>query len=330
MNRLKRELKIFQQEPGNSDKRELQSDIARLESRNDTINNELKELEMKYYQEKSDKEKSETRIEKLEKDLSKYKRDCERYEEDIREYGRQIQTYRDEKYSRTGDEQGLFREKINQKNKVITELEDENAKLLQDSLNLNKLLDQNKQHLQDSTFEMNKTREDIRKLKLLQQHNDGNIEQLKRENDVLKSQVELYNEKLLSHQTQNDDIMSIVEERVKAVQIDIQRKDEEIKQRDDLIIQLNEQLSRAEIDSDKVTVSALAKTIQEKERQIELLKKNCEEYAKEMDKSYAVINNLNKTFDESEYSGCYRWRGNLSYNKGYFIHSTGIVCGTNI
>jgi len=44
---------------------------------------------------------------------------------------RQIQGYRDEKYSRTGDEQGIFREKINQKNRLITELEDENSVTIQ-------------------------------------------------------------------------------------------------------------------------------------------------------------------------------------------------------
>ena len=75
---MERELKIFQQvirlftfelfeydskiccvikEPGTSDTRELQSEIARLEGRNDTLTNELKEMETKYYSEKSDKDK---------------------------------------------------------------------------------------------------------------------------------------------------------------------------------------------------------------------------------------------------------------------------------
>jgi len=119
MERMKKELKIFQEEAaGTGDTRELLSDIARLEGRNDTLNTEVKELEVKYFQEKADKEKAQNRVDQVEKELAKYRRDCERYEEDIREYGRQIQNYRDEKYSRTGDEQGLFREKISQKNKV--------------------------------------------------------------------------------------------------------------------------------------------------------------------------------------------------------------------
>lgn len=69
---------------------------------------------------------------------------------------------------------------------MINELEDENVKLAQENLSLSKLLDENKHYLQDSTFEMNKTRVDIRKLRLLQQHNDESSDQMKKENDVLR------------------------------------------------------------------------------------------------------------------------------------------------
>lgn len=55
---------------------------------------------------------------------------------------------------------------------------------------MNQMLEQNRQYLEDSTFEMNKTRDEIRKLKLLQQHNDSGIEQFKKENDILKSELD--------------------------------------------------------------------------------------------------------------------------------------------
>lgn len=42
--------------------------------------------------------------------------------------------------------------------------------------------------------------------------------------------------------------------------------------------------------------------MQERDKQIELLKKQLEEFAREMDKSTSVINNLNKTFYESNIS----------------------------
>ncbi len=72
---MKKELSIFKQDPGNSDARELQSEIARLERRNENLNNEVKDLETKFYEEKKDKDKYKDKIDILEKDLSKYKRD---------------------------------------------------------------------------------------------------------------------------------------------------------------------------------------------------------------------------------------------------------------
>ena len=81
----------------------------------------------------------------------------------------------------------------------------------------------------------------------------------------------------------------------------IQQKEEELKRRDELVITLKEKLTRAQIDSDKVTVSALTRAVQEKDKKIEFLKKQLEEYVREMDKSTAVINNLNRTFNESNY-----------------------------
>ena len=147
---------------------------------------------------------------------------------------------------------------------------------------------------------MNKTRDDIRKLKLLQQHNDSNTGQLQKENEVLKSQVEILNQQLISHQNQDDALWQAVDNRVKEYKVIMVQKDEEIKRLEELVIQTKEILGRTQIDSDKATVSALSKTVGERDKQIEVLKKQCEEFSKEMDKSTAVINNLNKTFNESE------------------------------
>lgn len=50
----------------------------------------------------------------------------ERFEEKIREYEKKFQSFRDEKIFRTGEESEAYREKLNQKNKLINELENEN------------------------------------------------------------------------------------------------------------------------------------------------------------------------------------------------------------
>jgi hypothetical protein len=50
---LQKQLKIFQQDPENNDARE----ITRLESKNESLRAELKDLESKCFQEKADKDK---------------------------------------------------------------------------------------------------------------------------------------------------------------------------------------------------------------------------------------------------------------------------------
>jgi hypothetical protein len=61
---------------------------------------------------------------------------------------------------------------------------------------------------------MNKTKDEIRKYKVIQASTDEIIEKLKKDNDVLKSQIELNNQKLLSQQNQDQAIVSLVENTV--------------------------------------------------------------------------------------------------------------------
>jgi len=126
---------------------------------------------------------------------------------------------------------------------------------------------------------MVKTREEIRKLKLLQRNNDEKFDEIKKENELLKSQIEVLNSQINSHHDQDSALMNIVESRVKEFKVNqtgdslvinylhtiffskliIEDKDEEIKKLRDLLITMRESLSRTQIDSDKASVSALTK-----------------------------------------------------------------------
>jgi hypothetical protein len=85
---------------------------------------------------------------------------------------------------------------------------------LDENQELNRFLDKNKQDLEISILEMNKTKDEIRKYKVIQASTDEIIEKLKKDNDVLKSQIELNNQKLLSQQNQDQAIVSLVENTV--------------------------------------------------------------------------------------------------------------------
>jgi len=175
---------------------------------------------------------------------------------------------------------------------MIGELEDDNARLLQDNLDLNRLVDNNRRQLEESTLEMNHTRDDIRKLRFLQQHNDAQLAQLTRDNEILRSQTDLLTDQLRSHQAQDDAIMQAVEKRVAEFRSVVARKDEECRRLEELVLEMREEVGRARLDSDKASVAALNRALTDREQQIELLKRQCTEFGKEMDKSAAVIEGL--------------------------------------
>ncbi len=81
------------------------------------------------------------------------------------------------------------------------------------------MIGNNKLDLQESTNEMVKTREEIRKLKLLQRNNDEKFDEIKKENELLKSQIEVLNSQINSHHDQDSALMNIVESRVKEFKV---------------------------------------------------------------------------------------------------------------
>jgi len=85
---------------------------------------------------------------------------------------------------------------------------------LDENQELNRFLDKNKQDLEISILEMNKTKDEIRKYKVIQASTDEIIEKLKKDNEVLKSQIELNNQKLLTQQNQDQAIVNLVENTV--------------------------------------------------------------------------------------------------------------------
>ena len=172
-------------------------------------------------------------------------------------------------------------------------MEDENRKLKD-------FVEKNERDIVYSTNEMNKTTEEINKLRNLQQRVDRQMDEYRKENEVLKSQIDELNLRLANQNMRDAAITNTFESKFKDIQEIIKSKEEYIKRLEDDIIQMKETQSRAMMDSDKNSVSALSKAIQDRDKQIEMLKRQSEVFAQEMDKSAAVINNLNKTIYESK------------------------------
>jgi centrosomal protein CEP290 len=295
LERVREKLQLLQQDSrnySNTESRELQDELIRLEGR-------LQESETRFFQEKTDNEKCRTVIQGLEKTISDLNRENQRYLDEIKENAMQIQHYRDEKFSRTGEEVAMHRERMNEKNKIINELEDENLVLADENLKLNKFLEQTRADFEESTHQMNKTKDEIYKFRLSQRNYDSQLEELKKENEMLKSQIEVLNVQLTSHNDQDAAIMNTVEARVREFKTIIDDKEEEIKQLRELVIQMNDGLNRAQVDSDKASVDKLTVALADRNKEIEVLKQKIQEYTQLMSIHEATMSNLNKTFVEN-------------------------------
>lgn len=178
---------------------------------------------------------------------------------------------------------------------LINKLILKSKQYVNENAKLEAYLEENKRQLEDATQKMIKTTRDIEKFRTLQLQSDAQLDKYIKENELLKNQVATFSQQLMSRQNQESSIMITIEERVKEYKEIIQDKDDEIRQLQDLCINLEDQIKKFRMDSDKGLVANMLKAIQQKDREIEILKEKVEDCAKEMDKSSAVINSLSKT-----------------------------------
>ena len=93
----------------------------------------------------------------------------------------------------------------------IQRLQDENQKL-------DSLLQSNKRELEDAIFQMTKTTEDIKKFKLLQEQSDAQMDQYRKEIEILKSNISLMRDQYVPQPNQESKMMSLVDAQIKEYQ----------------------------------------------------------------------------------------------------------------
>jgi chromosome segregation ATPase len=89
--------------------------------------------------------------------------------------------------------------------------------LLEENQKLDGFLDSNKRDLEDAMYHMNKATEDIKKLKLLQEQSDSQLDQYRKEIEILKSKLETKSEQFVQTNQPNQDskIIGMVEAQIK-------------------------------------------------------------------------------------------------------------------
>lgn len=94
---------------------------------------------------------------------------------------------------------------------------------------------------------------------MLQQHTDDQINELNKENEILKSRIANYEHWMKNNSNQESAIMVKVDEAITEYKKIIDDKTKENDHLNDIIAHLRENLARQNIDSDKASVSALQK-----------------------------------------------------------------------
>lgn len=267
---------------GSRDTRQLQNEIHELSRQSDLLQRELKEKERELYKEKSEAERIHTRAEEAEKEIRDLKRDNDALRQDLRDYQRQMESQRESMRMRRGDDVE-YQDKIRQKNREINSQLEEIKNLTDHNEILEKNVIDMEKKMKEGAREMDSIAEDYIRIKKLSGQSDSKATRLKQENDVLKEQIRELSDKLQSQIQGDDEVMTELNKKVDIWQSALETKDAEMERLNVIIQQQKDQITAGEIDTDKTSVVALSRALQEKDGQLAALRNQLEESAREME-----------------------------------------------
>jgi len=199
----------------------------------------------------------------------------------MRDLQRQIEQQRESMVMRRGDD-SEFKDKMSKKNKELTEYLDE-IKILQEANDeLEDRIKSAEKELEESTAEMNKMTDEYTKLKTILQQSDMIIDDMRKERDALRAQVQDLRIQFATKADTDDQIMAAVNSKVDEWQAVLAAKEIELDQYKSLAQELQQQVTGLQLDADKTSLAMLHQAVMEKDEQIENLKKELEKASSEM------------------------------------------------
>nr|XP_014704964.1 centrosomal protein of 290 kDa isoform X2 [Equus asinus] len=289
--KLENELEMAQQSAGGRDTRFLRDEIRQLEKQLEQKDRELEDMEKELEKEKKVNEQLALRNEEAENENSKLRRENEQLRQDIIDYQKQIDSQKETLLSRRGEDSD-YRSQLSKKNSELVQYLDEIQTLTEANEKIEVQNQEMRKNLEESVQEMEKMTDEYNRMKAVIHQTDNIMDQLKKENDHYRLQVQELTDLLKAKSEEDDPVMVAVNAKVEEWKLILSSKDDEIIEYQQMLHNLREKLKNAQLDADKSNVMALQQGVQERDNQIKMLTEQVEQYTKEMEKNTFIIEDL--------------------------------------
>ncbi|XP_022350731.1 centrosomal protein of 290 kDa [Enhydra lutris kenyoni] len=296
--KLENELEMAQQSAGGRDTRFLRDEIRQLEKQLEQKDRELEDMEKELEKEKKVNEQLALRNEEAENENSKLRRENKRLKkkneqlrQDIIDYQKQIDSQKETLLSRRGEDSD-YRSQLSKKNYELVQYLDEIQTLTEANEKIEVQNQEMRKNLEESVQEMEKMTDEYNRMKAIVHQTDNIMDQLKKENDHYRLQVQELTDLLKAKNEEDDPVMAAVNAKVEEWKLILSSKDDEIIEYQQMLHNLREKLKNAQLDADKSNVIALQQGVQERDSQIKMLTEQVEQYTKEMEKNTFIIEDL--------------------------------------
>ncbi|NWW04015.1 CE290 protein, partial [Oreocharis arfaki] len=314
--KLQNELETAQRSAGGRDARFWRDEICQLEKQLEQKEKELTDIEKELEKEKKVNEQLALRIEDAENENIRFRRENEQLRQDVVDYQRQIDSQKEAVPLRRGGVSD-YTSQLSRRSSELVQYLDEIQNLTEANEKLEIQNQEMRKNLEESVQEMEKMTDEYSKMKLIVQQSDIIMDELRKEKDRYKFQVQDLSDQLKAKNEEDDPLMAAVNAKVEewkvffstfkiifrnyfkfsdgifsSFQKILASKDDEILEYQQMLFNLEEKMKMVQLDVDRNSILSLQQGVQERDAQIRLLTEQVEQYTKEMEKNAFVIEKL--------------------------------------
>nr|XP_009934536.1 PREDICTED: centrosomal protein of 290 kDa [Opisthocomus hoazin] len=289
--KLENELQMAQRSAGGPDTCFLRDEICQLEKQLEQKERQLTDIEKELEKEKKVNEQLALRNEDAENENIKLKRENEQLRQDVVDYQRQIDSQKETILFQRGEDLD-HRSQLSRKNFELVQYLDEIQNLTEANEKLDIQNQEMRKNLEESVQEMERMTDEYNKMKVMAQQSDIFMDQLRKEKELYKLQVQELSDQLKAKNEEDDPLMAAVNAKVEEWKKILASKDVELREYQQMLFNLKEKMKMAQLDVDKNSMMALQQGVQERDARIRLLTEQVEEYTKEMEQNAFIIEKL--------------------------------------